>query len=134
MATVSYTTPSAADAGPLGTVADLGALIGRVARRVPQLADRAERAGGLLMAGKVHPRGADLFTVEGSNGARYAVDAANAGCECPDHLEGRAPSHNGRRYCKHLLAAMMLTRLTEQAIARDAERRVRVPLAGRLAV
>ena len=144
MATVSYQTiPS--DAGPLGTVADLGALIGRVARKAPQLADRAERAGALLMAGKVHPVDLAIFEVDGSGGARYTVDAANFGCECADHTGGGAPSHNGARFCKHLLAALMLRHLTEQAIVRNHARRsrvaivrperpARVPFSGRLVV
>ena len=69
-------------------------------------------------------------------------DTAAGTCTCPDAANG-APERGGVRLCKHLLAAVMLTRLSTAAIKRQARRdfdritapRVaRVPLVARLAV
>ncbi len=105
------------------TLADLQAVVTRVGERCPALAGRAARAGILLVGGAVKPIRPDVYEVAGSSGQRYAVDLLAETCSCPDFEHG-APEYKGLRWCKHLLAARILTKL--QARKRPGARQARV--------
>ena len=107
MANLSYT-PSALN--------DLQDLVVRVTRRRPELAVRALKASLLLAAGHVTPLGDGRFRVVGTN--TYAVDQVGQTCSCPDFEHG-APSVGDSKWCKHLLATLMLTYLAERSVSRD---------------
>ena len=121
------------------TLSDLQDLVVRITRRRPELAERAMKAALLLASGHVVPLGGDRFRVAGTD--TYAVDLLGKTCSCPDFAHG-APAINDAKWCKHLLAALMLTYLGEQSVAREARRHlppeaartVRVPLVSRFAV
>ena len=56
------------------SLAQLQKLIDRVGIRCPALAERATKAGSLLMAGQVRPLRPDVFEVRGSAEQPYTVD------------------------------------------------------------
>jgi hypothetical protein len=93
------------------TLSELQALVAHIATRCPELASRAERAGHILLAGKVASLGADRYRVTNSEGdGTYTVDQLAETCECKD-CEHRAPEWRGARWCKHLLAVLLLRHL-----------------------
>ena len=85
-----------------------------------ELAERALKASLLLAAGHVTPLGDGRFRVLGTD--TYSVDQVGQTCSCPDFEHG-APEIGDARWCKHLLAALMLTYLGEKSIARESRRR-----------
>ena len=103
------------------TLFELQKLILNIGRKCPELASRAESAAGLILAGKVRPdpdSGPTSFFVTGSadkSGATqaYRVDLAGD-CQCPDY-EKRGIPYNGRKFCKHMLACLLVARLSRQA-------------------
>ena len=106
------------------TLDDLQNLVVRVARRRPELAERALKASLLLAAGRVTPLGDGRFRVVGSD--TYAVDRVGQTCSCPDFEHG-APTVGDSKWCKHLLACTMLTYLAEKSVAREAAARAFPP-------
>ena len=78
--------------------------------------DRAVKAAAIVLEGKITrladgPNGEDRWAVQGSKGLPYEVSIRGAACQCPD-AEHRAPrTANGAPLCKHMLAAMYLTKL-----------------------
>ena len=103
------------------TLFELQELVSNIGRKCPELASRAESAAGLILAGKVRPdpdTAPDAYLVTGStdkSGATqaYRVDLAGD-CQCPDY-EKRGIPYNGRRFCKHMLACLLVARLSRQA-------------------
>ena len=104
------------------TLFELQKLVLNIGRKCPELASRAESAAGLILAGKVRPdpdSGPASFLVTGSadkTGAAeqvYRVDLAGD-CQCPDY-EKRGIPYNGRKFCKHMLACLLVARLSQQA-------------------
>jgi hypothetical protein len=106
-------------------LADLQSVVERVARRAPELAGRAYRAGILLASGAVRPVRPDLYEVKGTEPRPYAVDLLAETCSCAD-FQHHAPEYKGAKWCKHRLAALFLRHLGEKHVARQAERRTRV--------
>ncbi len=102
------------------TLNDLQNLVVRVTRRRPELAERALKASLLLAAGHVTPLGDGRFRVVGSD--TYAVDQVGQTCSCPDFEHG-APTVGDSKWCKHLLATLMLTYLAERSVARESRAR-----------
>src|SRR6266487_3045549 len=103
------------------TLSELQQLILNIGRKCPELASRAESAAGLILAGKVRPdpeAGASSFLVTGSadkSGVTQAYRVNLAGdCQCPDY-EKRGIPYNGRKFCKHMLACLLVARLSQQA-------------------
>ena len=93
------------------TLEQLQDLISTIAERCPALASRAERAGHILLAGKVASVGADCYEVTNSDGSgTYTVDQLAETCTCKDREHG-APEWKGTRWCKHLLATLLLRHL-----------------------
>ena len=85
----------------------------------PELADRALRAVALVADGAVKPNGgAGRYFVQSQagKGDTYLVDLAASTCTCPD-WEQRAPEVNGRKLCKHVLAALFTRKLQPQPVA-----------------
>ena len=78
----------------------------------PELADRALRAVALVADGAVRPNGSEgSFYVTSQQGKdSYLVDLAASTCTCMD-WEQRAPEVNGRKLCKHVLAALFARKL-----------------------
>ena len=81
----------------------------------PELADRALRAVALVADGAVRPNGGEgSFYVTSQQGRdSYLVDLAASTCTCID-WEQRAPEVNGRKLCKHVLAALFTRKLQAQ--------------------
>lgn len=78
--------------------------------------ERAVKAAAIVLEGKITrlqdgPDGCDRWAVEGSRGLPYEVSIRGHTCQCPDaeHAAPRTP--NGTPLCKHVLAAMYLTKL-----------------------
>jgi uncharacterized Zn finger protein len=94
-------------------------------KRCPDLEARAEKAAALLMLGKVQPLGPLSFQVQGCEPDPYAVDLTAHTCTCPDQKH-RAPEYRGARWCKHLLACVLLERLADRARRREQRRANRV--------
>ena len=101
---------------PESTLSDLQRLVVRVTRKRPELAERAMKAALLLAAGHVTPLGDGRFRVVGSD--TYSVDQVGQTCSCPD-LEHGATEIDESKWCKHLLATLMLTYLAERSVSRD---------------
>ena len=79
----------------------------------PELADRALRAVALVADGAVHPNGgAGRYFVQSQagKGDSYLVDLVASTCTCMDWGQ-RAPEVNGRKLCKHVLAALFARKL-----------------------
>ena len=78
----------------------------------PELADRALRAVALIADGAVHPNGgAGCYFVQSQQGKdSYLVDLVASTCTCMDWGQ-RAPEVNGRKLCKHVLAALFARKL-----------------------
>lgn len=77
--------------------------------------DRAVKAAAIILEGKItrlaDVAGADRWAVQGSKGLAYEVSIKGGMCQCAD-AEHRAPrTANGAPLCKHMLAAMYLTKL-----------------------
>ena len=103
------------------SLGELQELVSNIGRKCPELASRAESAAGLILAGKVRPdpeSGPASFLVTGSpdrSGATQAYRVNLAGdCQCPDY-EKRGIPYNGHRFCKHMLACLLVARLSRQA-------------------
>src|SRR5213078_202073 len=102
------------------TIFELQKLILNIGRKCPELASRAESAAGLILAGNVRPdpdSAPTSFFVTGSadkSGATqaYRVDLAGD-CQCPDY-EKRGIPYNGHKFCKHMLACLLVRCLGEQ--------------------
>lgn len=78
---------------------------GRMVALIPTAHERAVRGAELAARGKVHKLAGSLWAVEGC-GDTYIVDVAAGTCDCPD---GRAPhDEDGRKFCKHMCAVMLL--------------------------
>jgi hypothetical protein len=93
------------------TLEQLQALVAHIAAQCPELASRAERAAHILLAGKVASLGGDRYQVTNSEGdGTYTVDQLAETCECKDR-EHRAPEWKGSKWCKHLLAVLLLRHL-----------------------
>jgi len=74
----------------------------------PQLSTRYDRAAAIVLAGEYQTTSEpDTLLVRG-----YHV---NGQCECPDYTLGNAPTVNGRRYCKHMIAKALVARLAEES-------------------
>ncbi len=82
----------------------------------PELRERALRAVALVADGAVHlDGGPGLYHVASqAKGDVYDVDLNASTCTCPD-WEQRAPEVNGRRLCKHVLAALFVRKLGASA-------------------
>ena len=114
------------------TLSELQELVLNIGRKCPELASRAESAAGLILAGKVSQdpdSGPASFLVTGSpdkSGATqaYRVDLAGD-CQCPDY-EKRGIPYNGRKFCKHMLACLLVARLSRQAAKPGPGRTVRL--------
>ena len=102
------------------TLDDLQNLVVRVTRHRPELAERALKASLLLAAGHVTPLGDGRFRVRGSD--TYSVDQVGQTCSCPDFEHG-APEVGDAKWCKHLLATLMLTYLAERSVACESRAR-----------
>ena len=78
----------------------------------PELADRALRAVALVADGAVRPNGSEgSFYVTSQQGKdSYLVDLVASTCTCMDWGQ-RAPEVNGRKLCKHVLAALFARKL-----------------------
>jgi hypothetical protein len=109
------------------TLADLQSVVDRVGKRAPELTSRAYRAGILLASGAVTPIRADLYEVRGTEPRPYAVDVLAETCSCAD-FQHAAPEFKGARWCKHRLSVLFLRHLAAKQVARQAERRTRVPV------
>lgn len=86
----------------------------RALKAVALAADDAVRVDGGLGN---HPGGAGLYHVasQAKGGEEvYDVDLNASTCTCPD-WEQRAPEVNGRRLCKHVLAALYVRKLGTKA-------------------
>jgi uncharacterized Zn finger protein len=113
----------------VSSIAILQAMIRNANRKCPELKGRAEKAGAILLTGKIRPTDPAHFQAESQSDASrsYAVDLAAEGevlCTCVD--APRAPLYRGAHWCKHALAALFLDRLARRAIKRDTARLSRV--------
>ena len=77
--------------------------------------ERAVKAAAIVLEGKItrlaDVDGQDRWAVQGSAGVDYEVSIKGGMCQCAD-AEHKAPrTTNGAPLCKHMLAAMYLTRL-----------------------
>lgn len=84
--------------------------------------ERAVKAAAIVLEGKITrlqdgPDGCDRWSVQGSRGLPYEVSIKGHTCQCPDaeHAAPRTPATptnpGGTPLCKHMLAAMYLTKL-----------------------
>ena len=65
---------------------------------------RAVKAAEMAVSGRVKHFAGSQFFVAGETDT-YIVDIADGSCSCPD---GHAPHDaNGRKLCKHMIAAML---------------------------
>lgn len=77
--------------------------------------ERAVKAAQIVLEGKItrlaDVDGQDRWAVQGSAGLTYEVSIKGGTCQCAD-AEHKAPrTANGAPLCKHMLAAMYLTKL-----------------------
>ena len=106
------------------SLSDLRMVAEAVAEHAPELLSRTEKALGILLSGKVARVSGDVLEVlAGDDRGSYRVDLAEQSCDCPD-FRHRGVEHRGRRWCKHLIAARILTKL--QARKRPGARQARV--------
>ncbi len=104
---------------------ELQRLIDNIGQKCPPLADRAQRAGMILLAGKCRPIRPDLFEVDGTESRPYTVDLLAETCDCAD-FQHRAPEYQGSKWCKHLLSALMLAHLARRSVKRENRRLSRI--------
>jgi len=93
------------------TLEQLQALISTIAEKCPALASRAERAGAIILHGKLHQLDATRFEcVSADDGKLYVVDLAGE-CPCLDYQKRGVLDPKGNRTCKHVLAAVLFNKL-----------------------
>ena len=84
----------------------------------PELRERALRAVALVADGAVqadgNPGRYHVRSQQKGREDRYEIDLSASTCTCTDWQQ-RAPEVNGRRLCKHLLAALFVRKLGSSA-------------------
>lgn len=97
------------------SASSIAELAARGKARNPQLSARFDRAAAIVLAGEYQTTSdPETVIVRG-----YHV---NGQCECPDYLLGNAPTaHNGQRYCKHMLAKLIVVKLAASEPAEHTE-------------
>ena len=93
------------------TLSELQDLISTIAEKCPALASRAERAGAIILSGKLHQLDATRFEcVAADDGKPYTIDLAGE-CACLDYQKRGVLDPKGNRTCKHVLAAVLFNKL-----------------------
>jgi len=99
------------DAVKTTTLEQLQNLISTIAEKCPALASRAERAGAIILSGKLHQIDATRFEcVAADDGKPYILDLAGE-CACLDYQKRGVLDPKGNRTCKHVLAAVLFNKL-----------------------
>jgi hypothetical protein len=84
------------------------ALADRAAKRHPQLRTRAYRAAEIIERCEFEHVCGEFYLIR-------ELEVTPDKCDCLDFTEGTAPTlGNGRRYCKHILAVLMLEKLVAE--------------------